>query len=56
MEEFLQPFYQAADNVFENMFNTKIKYGLLQYHERYVSTREANINIGITGDLSGSVI
>jgi len=56
MEEFLQPFFLAADNVFENMFNLKIKCGLLQYHERYVSTREANINIGVTGDLSGSVI
>ncbi len=56
MEAFLRPFYQAADNVFENMFQMKVKPGLLQAHEKYVATREANINIGIIGDLSGSVI
>ncbi|MFW5982169.1 MAG: chemotaxis protein CheX [Halanaerobiaceae bacterium] len=56
MEEFLKPFYQAADNVFETMFQTNIKAGLFQAHENYINTHEANINIGVTGDLTGSVI
>ncbi|MFP4660841.1 MAG: chemotaxis protein CheX [Halanaerobiales bacterium] len=56
MEAFLTPFYKAVDNVFENMFQVPVKTGLVQSHEKYVATREANINIGIIGDLSGSVI
>lgn len=56
IEPFLEPFYLAAEHVFKNMFQKNIKTGLIQYHEHYVATREANINIGIIGDLSGSAV
>jgi chemotaxis protein CheX len=55
-EPFLEPFYLAADNVFKNMFQKDIQSGLIQYHDNFITTREANINIGIIGDLAGSVI
>ncbi|MEJ6952212.1 chemotaxis protein CheX [Natronospora cellulosivora (SeqCode)] len=56
MEEFLRPFYHAADNVFKDMFSLEVQKGLFQSHQKYITTLEANINIGVTGDLTGSVI
>ena len=53
---FLEPFYLAADFVFKDMFEKDIKPGIIEYHENFIATREANINIGIAGDLAGSVI
>lgn len=55
-EPFLEPFYLAANNVFKDMFQKDIKPGIIQYHENFIATREANINITIIGDLAGSVI
>lgn len=55
-EPFLEPFFLAADYVFRDMFQKDIKSSLIQYHEYFTTTRETNINIGISGDLAGSVI
>ena len=42
--------------LFLKICSKRYKTGIIQYHENFIATREANINIGIAGDLAGSVI
>ncbi|MCM0647256.1 chemotaxis protein CheX [Clostridium swellfunianum] len=54
--EYLNPFLKAFDNVVEQVINIKAERGNLFIKEGSVKSGEVVINIGVTGDLTGSVI
>ena len=54
--EYVNPFYQATNDVLNNMLEIKTERGDLNVVEDIVPGKEANVNIGVTGDLKGSVL
>jgi chemotaxis protein CheX len=54
--EYLNPFLQAFDNVVGQVVNVKTERGQLFIKEGSVKSGEVVISIGVTGDLTGSVI
>lgn len=54
--EYINSFYKAIQDVFKLMLDLEVKKGDLKVVEDMVSSREANVLLGITGDLQGSVL
>ncbi|NMB00786.1 MAG: chemotaxis protein CheX [Firmicutes bacterium] len=54
--EYINPFYQATIDVFRVMLNLEPKRGELRAVEELVPVAEANVIIGVTGDLRGSLL
>lgn len=54
--EYINPFYQAANEVLANMLQLNVKKGNLETRSNVVSSKKTNISIGVTGDLKGSVV
>jgi chemotaxis protein CheX len=54
--EYVNPFLQAFDNVVGQVVNVKPERGQLFIKEGSVKSGEVVISIGVTGDLTGSVI
>lgn len=54
--EYINPFYLATQDVFNRMLDVDIERGKLKVVEEMVAGREANVLIGMAGDLSGSVL
>ncbi|HHY10684.1 MAG TPA: chemotaxis protein CheX [Firmicutes bacterium] len=54
--EYLNPFYQATGDVFRIMLNLEASRGDLSVVEELVPVSDANIVIGVTGDLRGSLL
>lgn len=54
--EYINPFYKATIDVFRIMLNLDVKRGQLRAVEELVPVSEANVVIGVTGDLRGSLL
>lgn len=54
--EHINPIYTAAKEVFSNMFGWGLEKGDLRIEENIISNNKANISIGITGDLRGTIL
>lgn len=54
--EHLNPFYQATGDVFRIMLSLKTTRGDLSVVEELVPVSDANVVIGVTGDLRGSLL
>ncbi len=54
--DYLNPIYQATTNVLKSMLNLNVEKGQLAVREAFVSTKKANINIGVTGELEGTIL
>jgi chemotaxis protein CheX len=54
--EYVNPFLQAFDNVVGQVINLKAEKGSLYVKEGSVKSGEVVINIGVTGDLTGTVM
>ncbi|ACB84229.1 chemotaxis protein CheX [Natranaerobius thermophilus] len=54
--KYINPFYQATNDVLNNMLELNTERGQLDVIEDIVPGNEANVIIGITGDLSGSIL
>lgn len=54
--EYINPFYQATGDVFRVMLNLEAKRGNLRAVEEMIPVSEANVVIGVTGDLRGSLL
>ncbi|NLA57712.1 MAG: chemotaxis protein CheX [Firmicutes bacterium] len=53
---YIQPFYKATRDVFRIMMDVDVKRGELRLAKDLIPSREANVIIGATGDLSGSIL
>jgi len=54
--EYINPFYKAAQDVFERMLDLNTERVNLGVVEEMVTGKEANVIIGMTGDLAGTVL
>lgn len=54
--EYVNPFLQAFDNVISQVINTRTEKGNLYIKEGSIKSGNVVITIGVTGDLTGSVI
>ncbi|UMZ74906.1 chemotaxis protein CheX [Natranaerofaba carboxydovora] len=54
--EFVNPFYKATNDVFGNMLDIETERGDLGVVEDIVSGGMANVMIGVTGSLSGTIM
>ncbi|WP_313758649.1 chemotaxis protein CheX [Tissierella sp.] len=54
--EYVNSFYKATQDVFRLMLDTDVERGNLQIVEDMVCSREANIILGVTGDLKGTIL
>ncbi len=53
---YINPFYQATNDVLMNMLDLKTERGQLDLVDDVIPGNEANVIIGITGSLSGTVM
>ena len=54
--EYINPFYQATVDVFRVMLSVEPTRGTLRAVQELVPVSEANVGIGVTGDLRGSLL
>ncbi|WP_089759053.1 chemotaxis protein CheX [Halarsenatibacter silvermanii] len=54
--DFVNPIYEATTDVLQSMLELDVKRGELKTSEELISGNEANVAIGVTGDLSGSIL
>lgn len=54
--EHINSFYKATEDVFKLMLDLDVEKGELQAIEGMVSAKEANVTLGVTGDLKGSIL
>ena len=54
--DYINPIYSAANQVFKNMFDLEVEKGELDVFEDIVPTKEANVNISVTGELKGTIL
>lgn len=54
--EHINSFYAATQDVFKTMLDLDVKKGNLKVIEGMISGKEANVTLGVTGDLKGSIL
>lgn len=54
--EYINPFYQATVDVFRVMLSMEPTRGTIKAVQELVPVSEANVGIGVTGDLRGSLL
>ena len=54
--EYVNSFYKATKDVFELMFDTDPKRGKIEVVEDMVSSKDASVVLGVTGDLNGTIL
>lgn len=54
--EYINPFFKATQDVFERMLDLKMEKKKLGLVEEMMAGKEANVIIGMTGDLSGTIL
>ncbi|MGY0374702.1 chemotaxis protein CheX [Clostridium sp. JNZ J1-5] len=54
--EYINSFYQATRDVFHLMLDIDIQRGNLALAEGMVSSKDANVVLGVTGDLKGTIL
>lgn len=52
----LNPIIAATDSVFKTMFSIEPEKGKISIQEDLVTDKEANVIIGMTGDIKGSIV
>ena len=54
--DYINPIYQATGDVLQKMFSLDVERGEIELRDKFISTKKANISIGINGDLQGTVL
>lgn len=54
--EYVNSFYKATQDVFNLMLDLDVERGNIKVVEGLVSSRNANVVLGVTGDLKGSIL
>lgn len=54
--EYINPFFQATNDVFSVMLSLQTKRGDLRASEELIPVHEANVAIGVTGHMRGSLL
>lgn len=54
--KYLNPIIAATDSVFETMLSLKPEKGKMSFQEELITDKEANVIIGMTGDIKGSIV
>lgn len=54
--EYINAFYAATQDIFKVMLDLDVERGKLEILENMVCSKDANVLIGITGDLKGSIL
>lgn len=54
--EYINAFYKATIDVFHLMLDVEIERGDLSLVEGMISSKDANVVLGVTGDLKGSIL
>ncbi|MGF7185853.1 chemotaxis protein CheX [Desulfitispora alkaliphila] len=54
--EYVNPFFKATNEVFNLMLSVETEKGELSVVEDMVSSKEANVVLGVTGDLRGNIL
>ena len=54
--EYINSFYDATKDVFKLMLDLDVKMGKIKVLEEITTSNDANVILGITGDIKGSVI
>ncbi|NBG87904.1 chemotaxis protein CheX [Isachenkonia alkalipeptolytica] len=54
--EYLNPFIEATNRVFQTMLNLEPEKKELKMEEDLITSNDANVVLGVTGDLQGTVI
>lgn len=54
--EYVNSFYKATQGVFNLMLDLDVERGNIKVVEGLVSSRNANVVLGVTGDLKGSIL
>lgn len=54
--EYINAFYLATQEVFELMLDLKVDRGNLKIIDDMVCSEDANVHLGVTGDLKGSIL
>lgn len=54
--EYVNSFYKATQDVFNLMLDLDVERGNIKVVEGLVSSRNANVVLGVTGDLNGSIL
>lgn len=54
--EYINPFYMATRDVFQLMLDLPVDKGNMGVVDEMVSSKEANVVLGVTGDLRGSIL
>lgn len=54
--EYINSFYKATQDVFRLMLDLDVEKGKLDVVEGLISSRDANVILGVTGDLKGSIL
>mgnify|MGYP000214498584 CR=1 FL=1 len=53
---YLNPILDATNNVFQTMMQLETERGNVELREEIVTDNEANVIIGLTGDIEGSIV
>lgn len=54
--QYVNSFYQATQDVFRLMLDINLERGELQVIEDMISSKDANVVLGVTGDLKGMIL
>lgn len=54
--EYVNSFYKATQDVFRLMLDTEVEKGDLKAVEGMVFSKDANVMLGVTGDLKGTIL
>ena len=54
--EYVNAFYKATVDVFRMMIDIEVEQGQISITEGLISSRDANVILGVTGDLRGSIL
>ena len=54
--EYVNSFYGATQDIFRLMLDLEVERGELEVVEGLTSSKDANIMLGVTGDLKGTVL
>ena len=54
--EYINSFYQATQDVFQLMLDLAVEKNDLKVVEEMVNSKDANVILGVTGDLKGSIL
>lgn len=54
--EYINSFYKATQDVLKTMLDIEVEKGKLDVVEGMINSKDANVSLGVTGDLKGSIL